>query len=102
MRKLDELQAKASERSAVIYDILFRNAGVAIRWFEEARCTTPDPMTNDLTVEDIRAGRLREATETQHRRLEEGLVIYRYYESFDECIAGEFTRLKSVMVRIAE
>ena len=63
-----ELESAANKNGATIYNICHRNAGWAIQWHEEKKQGNSD-------------------------NWKDGLVIYRYYNTLEEMVKGEFVRL---------
>lgn len=84
---LAELQDLAEKSNAIIYQILFRRAGVGIQWHEESRVTTKDYSGSDMRI----------ATATLTRQKDEGLVIYSYSTDLCTAIESELDRLKKVL-----
>lgn len=62
-----ELESAANKNGATIYNICHRNAGWAIQWHEEKKQGDSD-------------------------NWKDGLVIYRYYETLEAMVKGEFLR----------
>ena len=95
---LDEAWALADKQHTCMYNILFRNAGVGISWWEEARCTTPEnaPHLTPMGEETVQTLRqlTREVLSVAERRTEEGLVVYHYYRTLREALRAEISRLK--------
>lgn len=93
--KIQHLQSIAAESGLVIYEILFRNAGVGIKWFDEKRCVTPEIALPDFpacTSEDW-TETLRKRSAALDKRLHEGLFVHKYYPTLSKCIEGEGKRL---------
>lgn len=66
-----------------LYDIQFRREGVGLRFFEEQRARAaerPHDWNHVFSLENA-------------SDIEQGLVVYRYYPSLEEAIAGERQRL---------
>lgn len=75
----------AESRGAVLYSILFREAGIGLQWWEEKRAGTR-PDTRGMRLTDVI---LREDEWNRG-----GLVVYKYYPTLSEAIAGEWNRLE--------
>jgi hypothetical protein len=71
--------------NCVVYEILFREAGIAIEWFEAKRVTKH-------LVTSIRGKPLAH----EKWRLQQGLVVYKYHPSFRKCFNWELKRLKEM------
>lgn len=103
---LNYLCGQVEPRGMVLYEVLYRNAGVALRWSDPHRCKTPKakpipqpPIDPEETREQtLRRGReavrlLREAQMPRMVRLQESLYLERYYESLRAAVIGELARL---------
>lgn len=80
---LAEARRLAEAQNSVIYQIMFRNAGVGVEWHEESRCTTAAYHGSDLQV----------ATATGSARTKEGLIVYGYHDDMRTALACELIRL---------
>lgn len=75
----------AESKGAVLYSILFREAGIGLQWWEDNRAGAR-PDTRGMRLSDIV---LRESEWNKR-----GLVVYKYYPTLSEAIAGEWKRLE--------
>lgn len=81
----------AAERGQVIYAVCRRNAGWAIQWHDSTRVKTPPPPK-------MRFGKDRNWPQIQAINAQctnEGLVIFRYYQTLSACLEGDVERLKA-------
>jgi hypothetical protein len=96
---LDSIEKLAESQDATIYNICRRRVGWAIQWFDETRCTTPVPdpekhwKCGGDGIEAL-ATQMRYEREAMQTRMNEGLVLYKHYPTFRECLEGEYQRLK--------
>lgn len=88
---LDMLQSQAAEQREMLYNILYRNAGWGIQWFDAKRVETPlyTPQANhDLNQQQ----EMRMATQIQQQK--EGLIIHGHHPTLRDCVKAEMSRLK--------
>ena len=79
VEQLDRLEEIAARQGCVIYAILHRRAGWGIEWHDQKREENPDRHPSLLyRGEDS---------------WKNGLVVYRYYDTFDEMLQNELERL---------
>ena len=71
-----ELESAANKNGATIYYICHRNAGWAIQWHEQKK-------------------------QGESENWKDGLVIYRYYETLEAMVKGEFLRLGESPTQLA-
>ena len=71
-----ELESAANKNGATIYNICHRNAGWAIQWHEQKK-------------------------QGESENWKDGLVIYRYYETLEAMVKGEFLRLGESPTQLA-
>lgn len=91
-RRIELLQELAESKGAVLYSILFREAGVGIQWFEEKRAGPhPSQEWKDATPGYEETFTYRDELDLWHNR---GLVIYGYYPTLSEALNGEWMRLE--------
>jgi len=91
MRKqLDAIMAQGEKKGLILYNICFRKAGVALQWYDEALCVTPEIV---LTNENLRDGGW---SHTQNKRLKEGLYIITYHKDLTTAIKAELERIENL------
>lgn len=82
--KISLLQNFGALVGETLYEIAFRNAGVALVWHSDEKA---GPRPEELTLHEY----VREMGEWTKR----GLVVYKYYPTLEDAIAGETDRLIS-------
>lgn len=92
----NRLEALAAERGAVLYNILHRQAGWGIEWWEESRCMTPEPSLAGSSPTDYGDFLLwlQAASRVNDARLSEGRIVYAYRPTLREAIEAEIERLE--------
>ena len=80
---LAEARRLAEAQNSMIYQIMFRNAGVGVQWHEERLCTTKPYEGSDMQI----------ASATETARMKEGLVVYGYHDDMRTALACELIRL---------
>lgn len=83
---LHRVRVAGAKQDAFIYNILFRNAGVGVHWYEEKRANEQMSKTAPGVIAD--RFDVREHTKA-------GLVIYRYRRTLREALRYELQRLKA-------
>lgn len=92
------LQNEALKQGATVYNFVQRHAGWAVVWFDETRCKTPVPdpkrywQGGHPTMTAL-AKQMRYEREAAQARMNEGLVVHKYYPDFRDMLEGELTRL---------
>lgn len=88
-RMIDDLREIAESKGAVLYAVLFREAGICLQFWEEERAG-PEP---DIPLV-YRQEEAREYLDSMQAYKERGLVIYGYYPTLSEAISREWLRLE--------
>jgi len=79
---IGQLEDTAAEKDAVIYNIMRRNAGWGILWYEKSRL--PGGYNHEYNRD--------RPLDNEWRK---GLIVYKYYPTLFECIEKELERLRT-------
>lgn len=92
---IDELQELSVPRGNIIYEILLRNAGWGVKWFETSRCKTPLPVRTHSRSPSVTetVENLRRHTEAVAARTSEGSIVYGYHPTLREALEAELERV---------